>query len=417
MCNFYVQSQASAYSALEYISFEGSKPAQSGGGIMEPNRDDPVTRRRIQNRLAQRRFRWRKDQQKSALAAAKQLKKQNNVEEGQADLDGSAAYVPAPVLTASLSEPVAPPDSSNIHEANAPNATARASATRCRFVLFGNSMLLKSNFWSKENLSKATTASFAELNVTSLPTPQTSERACEQMGHYLGKAIPATYQSVSGSSESSHTPNTFAEARFSAGLQSPPANSNVVQGGVPGPTGPSHRPEPASPSDRLISHPTVASVRTMYPSEGHSVKASSSHERSWQSPLHIATQKGHDRIVRVLLQHGMDCNEEDSDGLTPLYYAVKSGFEGIVASLIEHGARMDWDDGQRRSALHFAVLENREGVLKVMLEHCADNPALINSYDNAGMTPLHTAVDIGFEAGVQLLLEHGANLSYKARKN
>lgn len=36
------------------------------------------------------------------------------------------------------------------------------------------------------------------------------------------------------------------------------------------------------------------------------------------SALHIAPQESHRRIMRVLLQHGIDCNEMDSDGLTPL---------------------------------------------------------------------------------------------------
>lgn len=31
--------------------------------------------------------------------------------------------------------------------------------------------------------------------------------------------------------------------------------------------------------------------------------------------------------------------------------------------------------------------------------------------DLNGKTPLHTAVDIGFEAGVRILLEHGADLN------
>lgn len=67
-------------------------------------------------------------------------------------------------------------------------------------------------------------------------------------------------------------------------------------------------------------------------------------EDSWQGPLHIAAQKGHDQIVRLLLQHTIDCNERDSDGLTPLFYAIKGGFEGIATSLLDSGARIDLAD-------------------------------------------------------------------------
>lgn len=46
----------------------------------------------------------------------------------------------------------------------------------------------------------------------------------------------------------------------------------------------------------------------------------------WQSPLHIAAQKGHNRIVCVLLQHDIDCNESDSEGLvSDLTRASKQG--------------------------------------------------------------------------------------------
>ena len=144
---------------------------------------------------------------------------------------------------------------------------------------------------------------------------------------------------------------------------------------------------------------------------------SSSGRAGWLSPLHIAAQKGHDRIARVLLQHSIDCNEKDSDGLTPLIHATIGGFEDVVNSLLSHGARIGNVDGQRRSAFHWAVVYRREAVLKVLLNHCAGERTLIDGYDNDGRTPLHTAVDMGFEAGVQVLLQFGANVHYRARKS
>ena len=137
----------------------------------------------------------------------------------------------------------------------------------------------------------------------------------------------------------------------------------------------------------------------------------------WLSPLHIAAQKGHDRIARLLLQHSIDCNEKDSDGLTPLIHATIGGFEDVISSLLSHGARIGNVDGQRRSAFHWAVIYRREAVLKILLNHCAGERTLIDGYDNEGRTPLHMAVDMGFEAGVQVLLQFGANVHYRARKS
>lgn len=136
----------------------------------------------------------------------------------------------------------------------------------------------------------------------------------------------------------------------------------------------------------------------------------------WQSPLHIAAAKGHDRIVHILLQHVIDCDEADSDGLTPLIHATAGGYAEVVSSLLSHGASVAAVDRQHRSALHWAVLHRREGVLKILLDWCAARQTAIDIYDEAGMTPLHTAVDMGYDAGVQLLLQLGANAQYRTRK-
>ena len=138
----------------------------------------------------------------------------------------------------------------------------------------------------------------------------------------------------------------------------------------------------------------------------------------WLSPLHIAAQKGHNRIARILLQHIIDCNEKDSDGLTPLMLAVIGGHEDVVRSLLSYGARIGDVDGQQRpSALHWAVLHRRETLLRVLLNHCVDERALVDSYDDFGRTPLHIAIDTDFETGVLILLQFGANPQYKACKS
>ncbi|CZR67894.1 uncharacterized protein PAC_17793 [Phialocephala subalpina] len=135
----------------------------------------------------------------------------------------------------------------------------------------------------------------------------------------------------------------------------------------------------------------------------------------WLSPLHIAAQRGHDRVVRVLLQHHIDCNEKDSDGLTPLIHATIRGYDDVVNSLLLHGAGIGYVDNDHRSALHWAVIYRREGLLTILLKACKGERTLIDGYNKEGKTPLLMAVDAGFEAGVQILLELGANIHYKAR--
>ena len=137
-------------------------------------------------------------------------------------------------------------------------------------------------------------------------------------------------------------------------------------------------------------------------------------EGSWVSALHIAVQRGHIRIVRVLLQHGVDCNQKDGAGLTPLIHSIIGDHEDVTSSLIQNGARISETDNHGRNAVHWAVLQRREALLGVLLEHCSGDQKVMESHDLDGKTPLHTAVDIGFEAGVCILLEHGADPSSRA---
>ncbi|KAK1997958.1 ankyrin, partial [Colletotrichum falcatum] len=84
--------------------------------------------------------------------------------------------------------------------------------------------------------------------------------------------------------------------------------------------------------------------------------------------LHIAAQKGHDRIVHMLLSHhGMDCNATDSEGRTPLMHAVVAGHVTVVRTLLDAGACCNGVDHMQRSVLHLAVMHRREHVLRLLL--------------------------------------------------
>lgn len=134
--------------------------------------------------------------------------------------------------------------------------------------------------------------------------------------------------------------------------------------------------------------------------------------------LHIAAGNGHDRSVRVLLDRDVDCEERDSSGRTALTLAVINGHEAVVRTLLAHGARIDAADDERRSALHWAVLYRRETILNMLLDHSnQDRDVNIDAYENGGWTPLHIAVEKGFEAGMLRLIQCGADLHFRVRRN
>ena len=136
---------------------------------------------------------------------------------------------------------------------------------------------------------------------------------------------------------------------------------------------------------------------------------------SWQSPLHISVTKGHTKIIRLLLKHKADCNERNSEGLTPLMLATISGYDDVADLLLSNGAKIQHVDSYGQSALHLAVLHGRDRLLATLLQHCKGDSAIINGYAKNGKMPLHIAIDIGFEAAVELLLDSGADVQHKAR--
>ncbi|KAE8384469.1 ankyrin repeat-containing domain protein [Aspergillus alliaceus] len=138
--------------------------------------------------------------------------------------------------------------------------------------------------------------------------------------------------------------------------------------------------------------------------------ASNNFGGSRASPLHRAVQMGHSKIVRLLLEHNANCNERDSDGLTPLIHAIIGGYEDMVDMLLSHGANIGLVDDEHRSALHWAVIWRRDRLLTRVLKHCVGNSTLVNQCTKDGRTPLLIAIDTGFEAAVEVLLESGADV-------
>lgn len=411
---------------------------------MDMNKDDALARRRAQNRLAQRRFRWKQGQQKVQVQAQSVDQQPEQHENNNADdsdprrndarlaTASSAQHLPTTVWTVPPSIEPSRPSPGDIFDvlekdlAKSP-ATSTSSNNQCRFSLFGNASLLGSHFWATEDGAATTKNNELALPSTSLVQISQQHVSLEDMSMEDPEHGPALRSSLEMGPQSTTYPAVHSDTsealedlinidpKFSTtAMRSPQANrsrshSKSISNNV----------ELSSPSINSQSRTTSTWATSTSPDTTDGSIWSSSGipgSANWQSSLHIAAQKGHERITRLLLQHEIGCNEEDSDGHTPLYYAIKGGHEGIVISLIDHGAPLDWVDSQRRNALHWAVLERRDGILRALLRRCAGNQAIINAYDDTGMTPLHTAVDNGFEAGVQLLLEHGADLNYRAQR-
>lgn len=120
--------------------------------------------------------------------------------------------------------------------------------------------------------------------------------------------------------------------------------------------------------------------------------------------LHIAVEKGKKRIVKLLLDQGVDPETEDPNGQTPLHHAAWGVSTSIVRLLLARSAHVDPTDHKHCTPLHYAASKSggvTSGVLKVLLDHGAD----INAKQRRGYTPLHVAVEMENYDNVAYLLE------------
>ena len=134
------------------------------------------------------------------------------------------------------------------------------------------------------------------------------------------------------------------------------------------------------------------------------------------TPLHLAAQQGHVKVMEVLLEHkgekiinaegGLTENHE-SRRLTPLHYAIRKGTLDGIQLLLNKGANVKARDVNGRTSLHFAAFEENVNVIKLLLKCDSID---VDARDLFRTTPLHFAATAGNQALLQRLLQGNANL-------
>ncbi|KAM3077065.1 hypothetical protein ACMFMF_004980 [Clarireedia jacksonii] len=134
-------------------------------------------------------------------------------------------------------------------------------------------------------------------------------------------------------------------------------------------------------------------------------------DRDSQTPLLWAAQRGHKAVVKLLLERGAKLEAKDRDSQTPLLWAAQRGHEAVVKLLLERGAKLEAKDCGSQTPLLWAAQRGHEAVVKLLLERGAE----LEAKDHYSQTPLSCAAIRGHEAVVKLLLERGAKLEAKDR--
>ena len=113
--------------------------------------------------------------------------------------------------------------------------------------------------------------------------------------------------------------------------------------------------------------------------------------RNGRTPIHMASERGHLKIVRFFIQNGRNPNPRCEKGMTPLYLASKYGNLDVVKYLINHIykkqiLRKDFIHGF--SPIHVAVINGHLEILKI-LAIFTDNPNA--KCKSNKLTPIHIA--------------------------
>lgn len=125
-----------------------------------------------------------------------------------------------------------------------------------------------------------------------------------------------------------------------------------------------------------------------------------------ESALYLASWRGYDWIVAILLARGASVRASGGIYGNVLQAAAYGGHERVVTMLLESGADVNARGGFHQSALQAAAARGNETVLKILLARGARVNAQGGSYGNA----LQAAAYGGHEKAVRILLRWGANM-------
>jgi ankyrin repeat protein/Leucine-rich repeat (LRR) protein len=130
-------------------------------------------------------------------------------------------------------------------------------------------------------------------------------------------------------------------------------------------------------------------------------------DKYFWTALMWASWQGHRSTILILLQSKANFDHVSENGSTSLHYAAAQGMVDAAEILIMNGARLEVVDNLGHTPLLSACYHGRALVVSVLLEHHADMMAK----DNNEATSLHFACLRGKIGVVEILLDRGADVN------
>lgn len=131
-----------------------------------------------------------------------------------------------------------------------------------------------------------------------------------------------------------------------------------------------------------------------------------------KTALHYAIQNHQGGLLSYLLHRNdlaLAINTVDDEGNTPLILALKERRDDFAMGLLNRGASVATQGIMGKTALHYAIENSQEVILDPLL-HGNDLALAINTFDDAGNTPLLLALKVGRDGFAKKLLDSGASV-------
>ncbi len=139
---------------------------------------------------------------------------------------------------------------------------------------------------------------------------------------------------------------------------------------------------------------------------------------SSKCPIRTATLKGDHDMVNLLLEYNVDLNLSGKNGHTPLLIAVHREDQYMLKLLLSHGADPNGTSGGGFMPINRVGLHKEFQVEELSTPQPDINTNKPQAYTHAdselvspllGISPLHHAIDIFWEEGIDILIEAGAD--------
>ncbi|KAK6543335.1 hypothetical protein TWF694_000087 [Orbilia ellipsospora] len=135
-------------------------------------------------------------------------------------------------------------------------------------------------------------------------------------------------------------------------------------------------------------------------------------EGRW-TPLHEAVKKGYLEITEMLLEAGANPNAANDDGITCLHSCWVTGAVTLATLLVQHGADVNIKRKDQFTALHYASFEGRTELAEFLVK----NGANLEDETREGFSPLHLAMLRNHASIVEMLIRNGADVNHRDRKS